>query len=393
MGLREAYVGVHVLETNENYARADAPLLSPPETRQRQDYQYFESDQFVWERILSDPEEVWGLKFDIPRAALSEWVARVPGLYWKRGSEKMRQLSPAATESQSSHWLTYTPWGKSQKVSGGIGTLRLPPAADGTRLATLTDTLNASAGVPALLAPAVWDKIFSRTHRNVEGALLQGEARWQAMAEQWASRFPSTRDLPRGYLLLDNPDTVDVQDEHAPIQSHPFTVMEYYAGSKELFDFVYATADTEYPNYRQHVKSFFESYKDKNERYGRYLLSGDMVDPLWDAEFDSPADLRRADPSARPQLELLEARVRERMLGQDSTEAVLEVLGSVHHTPDEVRVLSEDIGIKAAVWYAGGSLAEVCDQFMAEVLRRGKLEELVQKLAARYPELITSRKE
>ncbi len=325
MSLREAYVGVRVMETGDNFTRADAPLRSPPETRVSQSDEFFDDDGLVWERILHDPEGTWGLTFRFHDLVLSEWVARVPGLYWKPGAEQLRRLSPAAIEPTPDRWTQYRPWGKSQRVvMGGIGTLRLPPAQDGTRLVTLCSSLNASAGVPALLAPAVWDKICPRPPYQAEGKVLSGAARWQPMAEAWASRFPSTRDIPRGYLVLDNPDAITLHEETSPTQIHPCTVMEYRSGAKELFDFVYATADTTEPSYRGKLESFFDRYKGEQERYGRYLLAGDMVNALWEAEFNSPAELRRDDPSAGSQLALLEARVREHMLGEGTIEALLE---------------------------------------------------------------------
>jgi hypothetical protein len=326
MSLLEAYTGVRIMETNDNYARADTPLLAQPEILHTDIPSYFhdfEQDQRFWEKVFSDPEGVWGMQVSFGKAALSEWVARVPGLFWKPEAEQLRQLSPTAIENKSERWTTYTPWGKSQKVMGGIGAFRLPPAVDGTRLVTLTTSLNASAGVPALVLPDVWDKI--RQAGSSEGRAINGQVRWQPMAQGWAARFKSTRDSPRGYLVLDNPNAIEVLDEKAPTQFHPFTVMEYYSGSRELFDYVYATADTGLADYRGQLTRFFDMYKDVQGRHGRYLLAGDMVNALWEAEYDSPADLRRADPSAQSQLALVEARVRERLLGEDTIEWLLEV--------------------------------------------------------------------
>ena len=390
MSLREAYIGVRIMETNDNYSRADAPLITPPETRSRGAYQYYDADEYVWERILRDPEGQWGITFHFDPLAMSEWVARVPGLYWKPGSKEMRLLSPAAQEPTESHWTQYRPWGKSQVVAmGGIGTLRLPPANDGIRLVTLTTSLNASAGVPALVAPAVWDKICPTPPYQPEGKVLSGEARWQAMSETWASRFLNTRGIPRGYLVLDNPDAIQVGEEVSATQIHPFTVMEYRSGAKELFDFVYATADTKLSSYRGELEEFFEKYKNDQGRYGRYLLAGDVALPLWDSVHNSPEDLRRADPTAGSQLNLLEARVHEHMLGGDTIERLLEALGSTSTSKEDVERISKDIGIEPSSWFRGGTLAEVCSQLMDVVVQDKKLEELVETFVAYYPQLFT----
>ena len=390
MSLREAYIGVRIMETNDNYSRADAPLVTPPETRASRSSQYYDADEYVWERILRDPEGQWGVTFHFGPLTMSEWVARVPGLYWKPGSKEKRLLSPAAKEPTESHWTQYRPWGKSQVVAmGGIGTLRLPPANDGIRLVTLTTSLNASAGVPALVTPAVWDKICPRPPYQAEGKVLRGEARWQPMSETWASRFTFTRGIPRGYLMLDNPDAIQVGEQVSATQIHPFTVMEYRSGAKELYDFVYATADTKLSNYRGELEEFFERYKNEQGRYGRYLLAGDVALPLWDSDYNSPDDLRRADPSAGSQLNLLEARVHERMLGEDTIERLLEALGSTSTSIEDVRRISKDIGVEPSSWIRDGTLAEVCSRFMDVVVHDKKLEELVEIFVSQYPKLIT----
>jgi hypothetical protein len=51
--------------------------------------------------------------------AVSKWVACVPGLFWLPGSNKTREVHPSQIESESEAWTTYTPGGKSRKVSGG----------------------------------------------------------------------------------------------------------------------------------------------------------------------------------------------------------------------------------------------------------------------------------
>jgi hypothetical protein len=384
--LREAYVDARIVETCDNYARADAPLLEQTERQgSNGDDLHYDDDETFWQDKLANPDRGWDADVFFHYAVLSEWVARVPGLYWKPESAKLRQLSPAAIEHESDRWITYKPSGKSQKVMGGIGTFRLPSANDGTRLVTLTTTGNASAGVPALIFPDVWDKI--RKFRSPEGRLLSyGKARWQAMAQGWAERFQSTRDIPRGYLVLDDPDAIQIDEFQFsnPVQIHPFTVMEYYTGSKELFDYVYATADTGDPNYRSYLETFFGQYRNELNRYGRYLLAGDMVNSLWDAEYDSPEALRRSDPSAVPQLNLLEARVRESLQGKDTIADLLEVMGRTCADGEDVKTLSKEVGIPPTIWFRGGTVAEICSQFLDAILHRNKLPEFVEVFALRY---------
>ncbi len=135
------------------------------------------------------------------------------------------------------------------------------------------------------------------------------------------------------------------------------------------------------------MERFFDGYKERHERYGRYLLSGDMVSPLWDARFAGPEDLRRADPAAGSQLKVLEARVRESHLGQDATERLLEALSTVCETPEDVKLLSDEAGIPSNIWFAGGTVAEVCNQLVASAVDRDKVAALIEVVATHYREL------
>jgi hypothetical protein len=386
MSLREAYIGARIIETSDNYTRADTPLITQPEGQHKTGYGDYYDDRSFWKNIFHDPESAWGIEFSLHDTALSEWVARVPGLFWKPEAKRLRTVAEEKVAYISDGWRVFHPQGKSEKVMGGVGTFRLLPAVDGARLVTLTTTCNASAGVPALIFPDVWDKI--RQHSPCEGRMLSGEARWQPMSEGWAKRFKSTRDISRGYLVFNNPDKIDVLDDQAPIQIHPFTIMEYYSGTKELFDYVYATGDTGDPDYRIYLGRFFSDYKDENGRYGRYLLAGDMIEGLWNAEYNGPDDLRRADPSAKSQLELLEARVQEHLLGEDKIEPLLEALGTTSDSVEDLKRLSRDIDIPPAIWFQGGSLADVCSQFIDTVRRQNKLVELVETFTLQYPNTI-----
>ena len=386
MSLRQAYMGARVLETSANYARADDPLWTRPGGEDVDRRNYVDADEFFWHDVLRRPDESWGSLVTFRAAAFCEWVARVPGLFWKPESRRLRQAAEGRVEEFVDGWRAYTPEGKSEKVMGGIGTFRLPPALDGTRLVTLTTSLNASAGVPAVISPDVWDKMGQPGPR--EGRLLEGQARWHPMAQGWAARFKSTRDIPRGYLVLSDPDQIEVSDSCAPVLIHPFTVMEYRSGTKELFDYVYATGDTSFRGYRQRLSDFFDRYRDWEGRYGRYLLAGDMVDALWEAEYSSPAELRRADLSAESQLELLQARVQDRLLGEDTTDRLLDALGAVSTSEADLRRLSDDVLIPPDVWLRGGSLAEMRSQFVYEAVRQKRAAELVEVIALLRPAVI-----
>jgi hypothetical protein len=313
---------------------------------------------------------------------LSEWVARVPGLAWKPESVRIRDSVKNAKKLIGGY--AYEPGTRSARVMGGIGTLRLPPSESGSRLGTVVRTGDVGAGVPALISSEVWDALA--VDGSIEGIVISGKARWVPMSQQWATNFPVLKDIPRGYLVLDDPGKLQSTKQREQTYIAPFSIMEYVSGASELFDYVYAGVRTDEANYRDQVKQFFERYHKDVSPQSRYLIAGDMVEPLWDADFGSPADLRRVDVGARSQLALLERRVREQMLGLDVIEQLLNKLGETVQEEQDLRRLSDEVNIKPNLWLGGGTLAEQISQFVEAAAAQEKLDELIVRLQAEHPE-------
>jgi hypothetical protein len=198
------------------------------------------------------------------------------------------------------------------------------------------------------------------------------------MTLEWASQFPVVRNIPRGYLIFSD---IEVIGYAAPIIIHPFTVMEYWDGPSKLLDYVYVTADTSDPNFRGGISEFFDNYCKERDRQGKYLLSSDISDPLWDAVFQSPEELRRAK---QPQLKLIEERVSEALRNQNFIEALLRVLSLVADHND-LRRWSEDAGVDWRRWSRGGTIAEESAYLVAEAVEANKIIQLVQIIFLEYP--------
>jgi hypothetical protein len=389
-GLERAFISGRISEAVETYARGDAALTEgrprrEPVRKERCVLQPWEWE--FWEAIKRLGDEAWGHEVYLYDCALSEWVARAPGLYWEAHARALRELVPARTVMLGDRWRTFDPPGKSMKVSGGIGTMRLPPASDGWRLCTLTCSLNASAGVPTLVSPEVWE-----AHGLHEGVVIQhGLAQWQPMGGPWSARFPMLRGLPRGYLILDEPSNLSVfqWERGPPVQIHPFTVMEYYSGAALFYDYVYATTSTGEDGYRQHLAAFFDAYRQAEGRDGAYLLSADVSDPLWEARYESPEHLRSAERAGHASLQLLEARVQEHTQGTDIVEALVKALAAVDAPTTLVRI-SEEAGIPSGRWHAGGPLAEEAARLVSHALRAQKQRELIDAYVAAVPGALVS---
>lgn len=284
-------------------------------------------------------------------------------------------------EYGSKSWVVLQPRGKSQQVFGGIGSVKLPPNEYGFRLVTLSGGHNASSGIPALISHDIWDYYKLRDGNN-----LTARAKWQPMPVGWAERFPSIKGIPKGCLVITNISQLSiVDDEVDPVQFHPCTVMEYEKGNSILYDFVYATLDTGMRSYRKNVEKFFEKYRTASNRYGKYPLSSDVADPLWEAEYMSPADLIRTEAGAESQLELIQARVRNESFKGRNLETIIEIL-NVNYDVEGLKRVSTIIGISPSLWYRGGRLAAASADLLQECVKKGKVEELIDKIAIDYPE-------
>jgi hypothetical protein len=369
--LKRGFVAALVAETLLNYKHADAPLekggvgsrisrqlirlwhgrgYSAAETVETS----LDDDGDFWQRISIDrgpdrekPE--LPLVVHMREVVVSEWVARVPGLYWVPGADQMRVVSRAQIERKSQGWTVYQPIDKSRKVFGGVGTLRLTPAEDGFRLGTVARGFNASAGIPALISPEVWEH-----HCLDEGTIIHGKARWRDMPQKWAAQFPVVKGIPRGCLVIDKVDEILNSGRRAPVQVHPFSIMEYWDGDIQLHDFVYANADSTDRDFRGNLTEFFDVYSKEKDRHGIYLTAADIAEPMWEAMFSDPADMRVRKAA---QLRLIERRVAEAAKGQDVVAALLRRLSAVGSTSDLKR-LSEKSGIPWRRWSQSGLIAE-----------------------------------
>jgi hypothetical protein len=381
--LQRAFIDARVVEAAENFSRACVPQVSHPSAPRLGPLTYVD-DELFWREVLAEPGKAWNKRVVLADlVAFSEWVARVPGLYWRPESERLRYYSSDVIEGFDLGGVTLRPHGKSQIVIGGVGTLKLPPSAEGYRLCTVTMSANVSCGIPALVSPETWSR-----HSLCEGSLLRvQESSWVQMPHEWSARFPSTRGLALGCLLLTDPGTLKVEGQDEAVQIHPCTIMSYTNGAAELFDFVFATGYTGDRAYRNKLEEFFDSYKQREGRQGRYLIAGDIDEPLWTADYTRPEDLNRAEPAASSHLKLLERRVRARLDGDDTETRVLQALCTAPDL-DYLRRISAHVGIDPATWVTGGTIASAAAQFFAKIDHEQNLPGLLEALAIVLPQTL-----
>lgn len=344
------FAAANAIEALINYQDTDEALLQPlePEIHSSNNRFFcgFTDDQSFWDRVFSVLKDDTQLlhspnSVELLRVVISEWTPRIPGLFWRPHAKMLRNAARENIESRTGRWITYNPQGKSEKVAGGVGTVRLPPSESGYRLACATASLNASTGVPILIAPEVWER-----HRLAEGTIIDGVVTLRQLPGEWSRNFPSIKGIPKICLALSDPDAISVHDTGAPVLFHPFTIMEYWDTDAQLLDFVYCTGDSTDSDYRQSLEAFFEDYRQDKGRDGRYLTNADVSDPMWNAEYSSPADMR--DRPAR--VNLIEARALEAASGQSDLEALIRLLSRADEASDLKRV-SDAASIAWRRWF------------------------------------------
>lgn len=384
------YKNTRIAETIANYARVDEVEINPEHLGEAGNkfstIEVYDEGDFWW-KVLNTPDNYWDKLFRIYMpTTLSEWVARVPGLYWKQGSEALRKVTQSAIETIGNEYVVLQPIGKSQVVLGGVGTVKLPPDINGYRLVTISTGRNASTGIPALIAPGVWDYCHLK-----EGILLDRVSGiWRKMPIEWHQHFPSTRDIPRGCLIIHENEDIRISKnkEVIPTLFHPFSVMEYYTDNAIFHDFVFVTVTTEQSGYRQRVQDFFEYYRKSNGRNGKYLLEVDISTPLLEAQYLTPAELRKNDASSGPQLDILLSRIRGDTFKGQAIEDIIKAINANYDSKGLER-LGSMVGLNPAVWITNESVAKLSIRLMDYCLENEQVDTLLEVVVMDNPALLS----
>ena len=110
MKLHQLYKGVKIIETIENYSLAEISIID--ENIRKSNEQYFYTEESFWQNIIDNPERYWGKEIDLYNFVVSDWVARIPGLYWTESSQMMREHMESNIAIQSQEWTEFFPPGK-----------------------------------------------------------------------------------------------------------------------------------------------------------------------------------------------------------------------------------------------------------------------------------------
>jgi hypothetical protein len=379
MCLRDSYKASRIIETIENYSLIQNEYDNAVETKEGNNslLMLYDDEQF-WNMILPDPDKYWERSFNMHDCIVSFWVARIPGLFWSPNSQAIRNLCKSEIALRGQGWTEYNPIGKSSRVLGGIGTLLLPPDNDGYQLITLTFSSNASTGIPALVAP----KVIEGLHLKEGDTLRIDDVKWRKMDSSWSQRFPSTSNIPKGYFLIEDPQSIEIVANNHYVEVHPYSIMEYEKQDALLYDFVYVTTDNFKKNSRGDLISFFEYYKNKEGRHGRYLLACDIAHPIFESQYNSPLEMK--DTYSIRQLDLLKSRVRKEYFGKQTINELILLIPRYYFTPLTIRTLAGMINLPNAL-ITDENAAKMSIQLISLCVERNKLEELIDRIAIDFP--------
>lgn len=379
MSLKELYKGTKLIETMENYALAEE-VNSLNENISDDENFWFTNDEEFWRNVIADPTKYWNQKIDLYYFVVSDWVARVPGLYWTQSSEQIRMHKKEDIALQSKQWIEFYPPGKSKKVMGGVGTLLLPPTNEGKVLLSVSAGCNASTGIPLLCFPDVYNHLKIKQGDCV---MIRG-AKWLPMDIHWASKFASTKDIPRGYLVIDSIDKIQILERNYPVAYHPFSLMEYEYQDSLFYDFVYVTADSKVKNVNSEIEHFFKEYAKKEGRNGEYLLNPNIVNPIFESRYLCPSEL--SSTSEKAKLNLLYERIRGAYFKEQSVEELMIKLPQYYQSSVSVRTLAKKIGVNVSL-LVEDSAVNMSSQLIDLCIKKEMVENLVDRVTVDYPQI------
>jgi hypothetical protein len=380
MELSTVFKTTKVVEAIENYSLAGNNKFIQNQEVPKTKNLFFVSDEDFWSKVILEPEKYWNKKLSFYYFTVCEWVARIPGLYWADHSKVIRKHSESEVAKQSKQWMELYPPGKSKKVLGGIGTILLPPNDEGKRLLCVSSSCNSSLGIPILIFPDVIDELDLK-----EGDCITiKNARWQPLDSSWSKRFASTQGIPRGCLIIDSVDKIQISQRDIPVAYHPFSIMEYQKGDSLLFDFVFVTVDSKVKNVRKEIDTFFSYYKKKDERHGRYLINPNMVQPLFETLYNSPLEMQKG--SEKAQVELLYKRIRDVGFKKVTLNKLIEILPKYYNSSLSINRLAKNIGVSQAILQEDNA-ASMSAQLINYCFDQNKIEELTDRMIVEYPQI------
>ena len=205
-------------------------------------------------REYLDEESFWRDAFNVAESGrelgkvvlrkflLSDWVPRVPGLYWKTESVQLRAQADGHIMQPSSGEFgadapTYLPSGKTLQILGGVGNVRLSPTISG-QVFCASSSGEYWRGIPVLIQSEAWNslgEIPTGRKADVTGV-------WTAMPRDVSAGLGGGAGIPRYCLVVKSPRDINVSAKSAPGYGSSWTLFERRDPQTSLvtYDFAYS---------------------------------------------------------------------------------------------------------------------------------------------------------
>lgn len=328
---------------------------------------------------------------------LAAWVPRVPGLYWKDESRRLRAAAESERLPPGSALGVYTPVGQTRRILGGVGNVRLLPSGTG-RLIGASSSGMYWQGIPMLVQDEAW-----RAHGDIPAGIeadVQGV--WTPMPREYAQMLGGDAGIPRYCLVVDRREQVVPQKTGWGGWSSAWTIFEYRGTDDRLtYDFAYCTFEVrpdtallrpeDYiaPRIRPTIELATDFLADYIEHYhGQVLTDFDEEVPRFDALLPvNELMSREIDPG---RLRAFVERVKKQALSPETVryERLPGILMQ-HFGAIELRTLALDylgLELEHLVGLDAG-LTDQVDALMDYCERQDRLEELVTGVVQERPQL------
>lgn len=373
--LSQAATAARVIESLDNLVITN---ITPRDVKEYQSAERkFRHDSDFWNFILSKKtaSEVFPL-VSIEKFTISEWIPRIPGLFYSKKVERIRmQIGIGA--------LDHLPSVKTKFVLGGVGTSSFAPNFNGQRILCLTSTNNANTGIPIIIPNNLWHDLSLKSGQIVS----LSQVKWEIMAEDWARRFESTNNIPRGMLRVEDKSQIKIIFDGVPPMFTPFSILEHIHAGALHYDYVFCMADS-FDTWDE-IADYFEKYRKKNGNAGRFLIKSNSEMPYFEAEYESPDHLKMAEVGGRYHLAILKDNIRNTYFRNVTFDEILSVLSIVYNSVDDIKRLGGYLNFPL-VQLLNSNAADCIAQLLVWCKNNdNKMEELLDILSLDHPLLFT----
>lgn len=293
MSVDSLLLGANAVQTAQDYLRLPG-YHGLSEQRSGGRVREYRDEESFWRDAFSVAESGRELgKVVLRNFLLSDWVPRVPGLYWKTESVRLRaqadgymmQTTPGGFGADAP---TYLPSGKTLQILGGVGNVRLSPTNSG-QVICVSSSGEYWRGIPVLIQSEAWNSLGEipiARRADVTGV-------WTAMPRDASQGVGGEAGIPRYCLVVKSPKHIKVSAKSGPGYGSSWTLFERRDPNTSLvtYDFAYsvfvvgpkqrnARGDGSFSDVRQ-ASQFLQDYV--RHFKGRMLTDFDERLPRFDA--------------------------------------------------------------------------------------------------------------